>query len=239
MMRKIKFLRDNQRGQNFVEIALTLPLLVALLMGMMEIGFLVHSVSTVATAAREGARYGARGMHLPLDEIADVTKIAMELSLDVDLDSPDANTRIIVTSVEMDPDGSYAFQDTYILGDLDVASRICYDDPCGEDTIDVDREGDALVVSRPTETKLDKSLHGLTRKADDAAENVDFNNDSERCNEVVYGCRNDLVIVEVFFAHHLKMGNMLESFTKYVIPTPIIIDQQSIMRVLIRRSPWS
>ncbi|MEJ2571909.1 MAG: TadE/TadG family type IV pilus assembly protein, partial [Anaerolineales bacterium] len=81
-MRKIKFLRDNQRGQNFVEIALTLPLLVALLMGMMEIGFLVHSVSTVATAAREGARYGARGMHLPLDEIADVTKIAMELSLD-------------------------------------------------------------------------------------------------------------------------------------------------------------
>jgi hypothetical protein len=212
MMRKIKFLRDNQRGQNFVEIALTLPLLVALLMGMMEIGFLVHSVSTVATAAREGARYGARGMHLPLDEIADVTKIAMELSLDVDLDSPDANTRIIVTSVDIDPDGSYAFQDTYILGDLDVASRICYDDPCGEDTIDVD----AI-----------------------AAENVDFNNDSERCNEVVYGCRNDLVIVEVFFAHHLKMGNMLESFTKYVIPTPIIIDQQSIMRVLIRRSPWS
>ncbi|MEJ2562443.1 MAG: pilus assembly protein [Anaerolineales bacterium] len=212
MMRKIKFLRDNQRGQNFVEIALTLPLLVALLMGMMEIGFLVHSVSTVATAAREGARYGARGMHLPLDEIADVTKIAMELSLDVDLDSPDAYTRIIVTSVDIDPDGSYAFQDTYILGDLDVASRICYDDPCGEDTIDVD----AI-----------------------AAENVDFNNDSERCNEVVYGCRNDLVIVEVFFAHHLKMGNMLESFTKYVIPTPIIIDQQSIMRVLIRRSPWS
>jgi hypothetical protein len=210
--RKIKILRDKQRGQNFVEIALTLPLLIALLMGMLEIGFLVHSVSTVATAAREGARYGARGMHLPLDEIADVTKIAMELSLDVDLDNPDANTRIIVTSVDIDPDGSYAFQDTYILGDLDVSSRICYDDPCGDDTIDVD----AI-----------------------AAENVDFNNDSERCNEVVYGCRNDLVIVEVFFAHHLRMGNMLESFTKYVMPTPIIIDQQSIMRVLIRRSPWS
>ena len=29
--------------------------------------------------------------------------------------------------------------------------------------IAVDREGDALVVTRPTETKLDKSLHGLTR----------------------------------------------------------------------------
>jgi large subunit ribosomal protein L6 len=29
--------------------------------------------------------------------------------------------------------------------------------------IAVDREGDSLVVTRPTETKLDKSLHGLTR----------------------------------------------------------------------------
>lgn len=212
MMRKKKFLRDNQRGQNFVEIALTLPLLVALLMGMLEIGFLVHDVSTVATAAREGARYGARGMHLPLDEIADVTKIAMELSMNIDMDSPDANTRIIVTAVDIDPDGSYFFQDSYVLGDLAEASRICYTDPCGDDTIDVD----AI-----------------------AAENANFSGDTERCNEVVYGCRNDLVIVEVFFAHDLKMGNMLESFTKYVMPTPILINQTSIMRVLTRRSPWS
>ncbi len=29
--------------------------------------------------------------------------------------------------------------------------------------IEVTRDGDALVVTRPTETKLDKSLHGLTR----------------------------------------------------------------------------
>ena len=29
--------------------------------------------------------------------------------------------------------------------------------------ISVDREGDALVATRPTENKLDKSLHGLTR----------------------------------------------------------------------------
>jgi len=29
--------------------------------------------------------------------------------------------------------------------------------------IEVERDGDTIVVSRPTETKLDKSLHGLTR----------------------------------------------------------------------------
>jgi large subunit ribosomal protein L6 len=29
--------------------------------------------------------------------------------------------------------------------------------------IEVERDGETLVVSRPTETKLDKSLHGLTR----------------------------------------------------------------------------
>ncbi len=209
MMRKKIFHRDGERGQNFVEIALTLPLLIVLLLGMMEVGFLVHSVSTVATAAREGARFGARGMHIPLDEIADVTKIAMELSLNVDIDSPDANIRIIVTSVDIDPDGSYALQDTYVLGDLDVASEVCFDDPCGAGTIDVD----AI-----------------------AAENAIFSSDAERCNEVTYGCRNDLVIVEVFYAHELKMAS---PFVDFFVELPVIIDQQSIMRVLIRRSPWS
>ncbi len=212
MMRKFKLLRDKERGQNFVEIALTLPILIALLTGMMEIGFLVHSVSTVATAAREGARYGARGMYIDPEEIASVAQIAMELSLDVNMDLPNANTRIIVTHVDIDPDGTYHYLHSETLGDLAVASKVCLASPCGEDTINVD----AITV-----------------------ENVEFNDDVERCNEIDHGCRNDLVIVEVFYAHELKMGLMMESFIKYVMPTPIIIEQHSIMRVLTRRSPWS
>ncbi len=212
MMRKYKLLRDNERGQNFVEIALTLPILIALLSGMMEIGFLVHSVSTVATAAREGARFGARGMYIDPEEIASVTQIAMELSLDVKMDLPDANTRIIVTHVDIEPDGTYHYQHSEMLGDLAVASKVCFDFPCGEGTINVN----AIAV-----------------------ENVEFNDDDERCNEIDHGCRNDLVIVEVFFTHELKMGLMMENFIKYVMPSPIIIEQHSIMRVLTRRSPWS
>lgn len=212
MMRKLRLLRSKERGQNFVEIALTLPILIALLAGMMEIGFLVHSVSTVATAAREGARFGARGMYIDPVEIASVTQIAMELSLDVRMDLPDANTRIIVTHVDIEPDGSYHYQHSEEIGDLAVSSKVCFAEPCGEDTIDVD----AI-----------------------AEENIEFNDDEERCNEIDYGCRNDLVIVEVFYAHELKMGLMLENFLKYVMPSPMIIEQHSIMRVLTRRSPWS
>lgn len=212
IMNKLRLLRKNERGQNFVEIALTLPLLVALLSGMMEIGFLVHSVSTVATAAREGARFGARGMYIDEQEIASVAQIAMELSIDINMDSPDANTRIIVTHVDIEPDGTYHYQHSESLGDLAAASKVCFDSPCGAGDIDV---------------------HAIT------VENVEFNDDEDRCNEIDHGCRNDLVIVEVFYAHELKMGLMMENFIEYFMPSPIIIEQHSIMRVLSRRSPWS
>ena len=33
--------------------------------------------------------------------------------------------------------------------------------------IEVEQEGDTILVTRPTENKLDKSLHGLTRRSEE------------------------------------------------------------------------
>lgn len=46
----------NRRGQGLVEMALVLPVLILLLMGIIEFGRVLHGVLVVTQAAREGAR---------------------------------------------------------------------------------------------------------------------------------------------------------------------------------------
>lgn len=49
----------NKEGQSLVEVALVLPALVILLLGIAEVGFLLFSHVQVANATRAGARYGS------------------------------------------------------------------------------------------------------------------------------------------------------------------------------------
>lgn len=51
--------REGKRGQSLVEFALVLPLLVLLLYGLAEFGFLLYAHVQVTNAAREGARAGS------------------------------------------------------------------------------------------------------------------------------------------------------------------------------------
>jgi hypothetical protein len=208
MINKLKLLRKKNKGQNFVEMALILPVLVIILMGMIEIAFLVHSTYLVATSAREGARFASRGMHLDIDEIVEITQASLEQALFVDMDGADANTRIWVTYIDIDPTGMLGSPDTDFRGDLVVPSRICTSSPCLPEEIDV-----TAIVQ----------------------ENIDFSADPERCNDAVYGCRNDLVIVEVYYDHELKMAT---PFVDFFLNVPVRINQQGVMRVMIARSPF-
>lgn len=49
---------SGERGQDVVEFAIGLPIVMALLFGIMEFGIAVFSYNTIANAAYEGARYG-------------------------------------------------------------------------------------------------------------------------------------------------------------------------------------
>jgi Flp pilus assembly protein TadG len=49
----------HETGQSLVEIALVLPVLIILFLGIAEVGFLLFAQVQVANATREGARYGS------------------------------------------------------------------------------------------------------------------------------------------------------------------------------------
>ena len=51
-------LRRDERGQAVVELALTLPLLLLIVMGMFDFGVMFQRYEIVTNAAREGARVG-------------------------------------------------------------------------------------------------------------------------------------------------------------------------------------
>jgi len=55
----VKSLARDNRGQELVEYALTLPVLLLLVLGIMEFGWAIFAYNSVANAAREGARVGA------------------------------------------------------------------------------------------------------------------------------------------------------------------------------------
>ncbi len=50
--------REDRNGQALVEFALVIPLLLLLVMGVFDLGRGIYAYNVVASAAREGARYG-------------------------------------------------------------------------------------------------------------------------------------------------------------------------------------
>src|SRR5512146_1238312 len=55
----VRFKNRKNRGQGLLEFALALPIFLLLVLGVIEFGRLLAVVSSVTTAAREGARYGS------------------------------------------------------------------------------------------------------------------------------------------------------------------------------------
>jgi hypothetical protein len=200
--------RDWERGQTFVELALTLPIIMLLFFGMIEIGFAVHSYIVVANAAREGARFGGRGVHVPLSDIISIVEIGMSKSISVDLNGADANTTIIVTQIDIDEDGAYTIYDSSVHGDLAVVSEICepIDKPCDVSRLDVEDFIDA---------------------------NLTFNAYPNLC-QAEMGCNGDFIVVEVF---HLLDTAIISGFARDFIPFPFSINSTAVMRVLHHRAP--
>lgn len=151
--------------------AIILPLLVFLFLAMIEVGLWAQSWLTVANAAREGARFASRGFHVSASDIADIATVVMSGSLDVELLGANANTRIIVTQVDIEADGSYVIHGVYTLGDLPVTSAVCLESPCADGQID---------------------LYGAR------VANAAFNTEPLLCREAT-GCRADIIVVEAFY----------------------------------------
>ncbi len=54
-------MKKNQKGQALVELAITLPILLLLVMGIAQFGMMLNAYLTIQNSAREGARLGIVG----------------------------------------------------------------------------------------------------------------------------------------------------------------------------------
>jgi Flp pilus assembly protein TadG len=207
---------SRERGQSAVEVGLVLPILVITLMGMVEVAWWLRSYVIVGMATREGMRYGSRGPHLgatteeeileAASDTADTVQESMTGLLDLDYGDGTSNATIMITFVEIAPDGTYAFLDagsgappTYTRGDLPVSTTICTAQPCDDDQFD-------LVAA--------------------AQENLDFNNSTTFCPDG--DCPGDLVVVEVFYMHAPLM------FELKFLPNEIPTNSRGMMRIVVK-----
>ena len=58
-MRLLRQVLSRQQGQDLLEFALVLPVLLLILFGAVDLGRVFHTAITIANAAREGARHGS------------------------------------------------------------------------------------------------------------------------------------------------------------------------------------
>jgi hypothetical protein len=126
--------RDN--GQSMIELALILPLLVMLFIGLVEVAFFTRTYLALLEASREGARVGARGTLL-FDNSEIRTLVTQDLSREGH--ATDALQDVIIVRAEVDGGAisSYAWESMMGSGlsprmTEDVLnSRLHSDDPNG------------------------------------------------------------------------------------------------------------
>ena len=82
---------SNNRGQELIELAILIPLLLLISFGVLDLGRLYHAAITITNAAREGARYGT---FYP----SDVSGIIAATEAEAQASSLDLSTSLITVS---------------------------------------------------------------------------------------------------------------------------------------------
>jgi hypothetical protein len=98
---KAKCTQPKNKGQSVVEMAVMLPILLIIVVGLVEIGALLFSQMTVTNAAREGARFGAAG-----GNNRDITVVAQK-ALSATLNYDGDNTNLYVIRGKTGTDGRF------------------------------------------------------------------------------------------------------------------------------------
>ena len=127
-MQDKQFEGDNKttRGQGLVEQALTLPILLIMFLGLIELSMALRAQLVLVNANREAARLGARGRFTD-EEIATHALNAFGGQLPATVHGPESNTGIIVTRFHIPDDASQEasfYTPIYATGTLTLTSKI-------------------------------------------------------------------------------------------------------------------
>jgi Flp pilus assembly protein TadG len=103
----MKLNRSDERGQSLVEVALAMPLLILIVMGILDLGRAYYAYVTLSDAAAEGAAYAA--IHPDdttqiVERVADTSNVLVAIDpAMVNVDVPDATPgRPITVTVQYD-----------------------------------------------------------------------------------------------------------------------------------------
>ena len=179
--------RRTERGQALLELAIILPVLLILLMGLVEIGFALRDYLIVVNATREGCRFAARGRFDPEyvgERVISAGGIVRRGDppqdvpfLRTGIDDSDPNTAIIVTNIPTDDFGDPISYTVWVAG-------VFPDDVEGVRPI------------QPSDTTISETqVVGRHAPA-----TQDINAMREAAGYERMG--NHIVVVEVFFMHH-------------------------------------
>jgi len=202
--------RRTEGGQGLLELAVILPVLLILLMGLVEVGFALRDYLIVVNACREGCRFAARGrfedQHVGA-RVVSAGGVVRRGSPATDVPflrtyGTDENTGIIVSHVVMDADGAVPTYTTWVSGVL----------PSGDGEV-------RLILGDDTKVSLTQVMdrHGpATQNINAMREDAGY----ERMG-------NHIVLVEVFFMHHPLWNNPFVP-----LPDPWMMYGKTEMRVV-------
>jgi len=207
-----------QRGQGLLELAVILPVLLILLMGLVEVGYALRNYLVVVNACREGCRFAARGRFSDQDVGARVISAGGVVRLgNPPSDVPflrthgtEENTGVIVSHFYMNAAGEVPSHTTWISGVL----------PNGSGGV-VPIMADDSVLSPGSVQRTQ-----LVERHSPATQNINATREAAGYEQT----GNHIVVVEVFFMHH-PLWN-----TPFVpLPDPWMMRSMAEMRVVTDR----
>jgi hypothetical protein len=203
--------RRTEWGQGLLELAVILPVLLILLMGMVEIGYALRDYLILVNACREGCRFAARGRFSDQDVEARVVSaggVVRRGGIDVPFlytHETDGNTGIIVSHVYMDSAGDVPTYTASYTGVL----------PSGAGTVRKIAEEDS---------QIDQVR--LVERHGPATQSINATREAAGYEQM----GNHIVVVEVFYMHHPLWNNPFVP-----LPDPWMLRAQTEMRVVTDR----
>ncbi len=209
--------KHTQGGQSLVEFAVTLPILLLFLLGMVEVGSAMFSYIRIASANREAARLASRGRFTDQTVVARVVSAGGSREVgggatepNLRTTGPDANTGVVITHVYIDQETGGIDTSTWISGTMTVEGA----------------SGPQVRFISVDDGRFSKMSAGdlqtyLNYRSDVASQINAYRNARDYETLSV----ESFVIIETFYAHKLMIG------TLPFIPNPVTLYFASTLRI--------
>jgi hypothetical protein len=210
MMKKKWQLRRDE-GQSLVEMAITLPLLLVMFIGLIEIGYVLRNYLIVVNANREGARFAARGRWFEEDSWYQIAKRVVSAG------GSDGNNEVPVLRTQ--GYGEYPGNTKIFVTYIEVPSQV--DDTGG---MIIEPTNWTRWVSGTLEYDSEIDADALA----EAARQANFNFNQQFLGQLDIASEDNFVVVETWYEHEQLLK--LPIFTE-ILPEIVPLYAQTTMRV--------